>query len=271
MRAVLVSRSIVLPQNIAPLKLPVWRTVGACYAFVGGNLMQLLRISWLPLLAMLPVFVLANWLASPSQAPAGQNQSGPAGEIAAFLAGATQLPFLASIAVAWHRLVLREERIVDWRYLRLDSVVWQYAGVCLVLNLLLLVPSLNAAMRGDPRLAGPAALAGFAILFFVLPRASLMLPAIALYRDLSPTEAWRASRANTWRLALASMLCLLPPLFLVGLAIMYAERSFGVPKLIATPVASAVVTLAMTVSITLLSLAFDLFIRQRDPRKFKPA
>ena len=126
-------------------------------------------------------------------------------------------------------------------------------------------------MRGDPRLAGPAALAGFAILFFVLPRASLMLPAIALYRDLSPTEAWRATRGNTWRLALASMLCLLPPPLLVGLAIMYAERSLSIPKLITTPVASAIVTLAMTVSMTLLSLAFDLFIRQRNPRKFKPA
>ena len=266
----LVSRNIVLPQNIAVLKLPVWRTVGRCYAFVGRNLMQLVRIGWLPLLAMLPVFALANWLVSPWQVPAGQ---GPrlAGEVAAFAAGATQLPFLASIAVAWHRLVLRDERMVDWRYLRLDGVVWQYAGVCLVLNLLLLLPSLNAALRGDPRLTGPAALAGFAILFFVLPRASLMLPAVALYKDLSPTEAWRASRSNTWRLALASMLCVLPPLLLAGLAIMYAERGLGVPKSMVTPVASAVVALAMTVSVTLLSLAFDLLVRQRDPRKFGPA
>jgi hypothetical protein len=266
-----ISRNIVLPQNITTVKLPVWRTVGACYAFVAHNPIQLLRISWLALLMLLPVSALALWLVSPWQAPTGQGPAGFTSEILRFLAGAAQLPFIASIAVAWHRLVLREERIADWRYLRFDSVVWQYAGVCLLLNLLLLVPTLNAALRGDPKLTGPAALVGSAILFLVLPRASLMLPAIALGRDLSPTEAWRASRGNTWRLALATMLCLLPLLLLIGLAVIHAERSFGAARMIVTPVASALVALATTISVTLLSLAFDFFFRQRDPRKFAPA
>jgi hypothetical protein len=36
------------------------------------------------------------------------------------------LPFLASIAVGWRQLVLREERVTQPAYLRLDGVVWRY-------------------------------------------------------------------------------------------------------------------------------------------------
>ena len=50
------------------------------------------------------------------------------------------LPFLASIAVAWHRLVLREERVTKPAYLRLDGTVWRYV-LYAVAFLLLEVPT----------------------------------------------------------------------------------------------------------------------------------
>ena len=65
------SRRIQLPQNIAYGKFPVWQMVGASYAFTAKNFPQLIRIAWLPILMMLPVFALATWLASPWQPPAG--------------------------------------------------------------------------------------------------------------------------------------------------------------------------------------------------------
>ena len=49
-------------------------------------------------------------------------------EIAAALPTPVDLPFLASIAVAWHRLVLRGERVTQGVYVRLDGAVWRYAG-----------------------------------------------------------------------------------------------------------------------------------------------
>lgn len=253
-----------LQRNIASLKLPVWQTVGACYAFVGSHAKQLLRISWLPLLILLLVSALTNWLVSPWLLPAGERPVGFAAQLLRFLSGAIQLPFLASIAVAWHRLVLRQEAIETWFYLRFDSVVWQYTSICFLLNLASLAPV------GNPKTAALATLTSFVILFFILPRVSLMLPAIALERDLPLTEAWRATRANTWRLGLAMMLCVFPPLLLVGAAIVLAERTLNIPKLFVASAACALVALGMTVSVTLLSFAFDLFIRQRDPGKFMP-
>ena len=85
------------PSPTSPPKLPFWRTVGACYATVFGNLGQLLRISWLWLLIMLPVYAVAQWLTSPAQG----SEMGDL--LLGMLPSVLELPALASIAVAWHR------------------------------------------------------------------------------------------------------------------------------------------------------------------------
>ena len=59
----------------------------------------------------------------------------------------------------------------------------------------------------------------------------------------------------------------MPLFFLLALAVIYLERTWHFPKLIVTPVASAVGALAVMVSITLLSLSFDFFIRRGDTRR----
>src|SRR5262245_16201153 len=98
------SRRIQLPQNIALRKLPVWQIVGASYAFTAKNFAQLIRMAWLPIVMMLPVFVLVTWLVSPWQPPAGQLSKDLTTQLMTALPGWVELPFLASIAVAWHRL-----------------------------------------------------------------------------------------------------------------------------------------------------------------------
>jgi hypothetical protein len=260
------SRRIQLPLNIVSRKLPVWQLVGESYAFTANNFPQLIRIAWLPILMMLPVFVLATWLVSPWQPQAGQLSKDLTSQFVTALPGLVQLPFLASIAVAWHRLVLRQETVPGWLYARFDATVWRYAGFGLLLNLLAYLPTIvyGGESSGQKLLAS---LTTLAFVLFLLPRIALSLPAIALQRELDPWESWRATNRNTLRLGFAGILSLWPLLVPIGLAVMHLERTWDIPKLITTPIASVVGTLATMVSITLLSMAFDFFIRRGDTRR----
>jgi hypothetical protein len=142
-----------------------------------------------------------------------------------------ELPFLASIAVAWHRLILRQERISASAYLRLDTSVWLYALCSLGFLVLTIGPLLCALDFALQRYGAPpddAAIPALAIVLslmalalvaaiFLLPRLSLVLPALALGERLSPWDAWLATRGNALRLALASCLCMVPALLLIML------------------------------------------------------
>ena len=254
------SRKIQLPQNIASRKLPVWQMVGASYAFTAKNFPQLIRIAWLPIVMMLPVFALATWLVAPWQPPAGQLSKDLTTEFMTALPGLVQLPFLASIAVAWHRLVLRQETVPGWFYARFDVIVWRYAAFGLFLNLLTYLPMIYSGDSPGRKLL--SSLATLTFVFFLLPRIALSLPAIALGRDLDPWDSWRATAGNTLRLGFADVLALLPPLLPIGWAVMYLERTWHLPRPIIVPLASPLAALAVMVSITLLSLSFDFFIRR---------
>jgi hypothetical protein len=222
----------------APRKLPVWQTVGACYATVARNLGQLVRISWLWLLIMLPVYAAQHLL--DREVSEREGVAGALIDVAALVAMLAaiviELLFLASIAVAWHRLILRQQRVTAPAYLRLDRTVWLYLIYSLLLTLLVLVPvavslaliglsEVAARVVGDlvvslglSLLGGSVVLLGsILLLLLVVPRLSLVLPAVALEQELSLREAWRASRTNALRLALATGLCMLPAVFLLML------------------------------------------------------
>jgi hypothetical protein len=162
-----------------------------------------------------------------------------------------ELPFLASIAVAWHRLVLRHERVSAPVYLRLDAFVWRYVLYSLGFLAVIVAPVLCAmaliepldqldpetlllqalasrtAPTADPAVSVMtpvyaiiiAAVVGLAltmaIAIFLLPRLSIVLPTLALGERLSMWAAWRVTRGNALRLASANCLCMLPALFLI--------------------------------------------------------
>jgi hypothetical protein len=133
------------------------------------------------------------------------------------------LPALASVAVAWHRLLLRGEHPGPGLYLRLDSVVAGYAILAFWIAVITLGPGYVSRMFQiitgiSATTAGVAALvvqslAGVAsiIAFFIVARLSLALPGIALGRDdVTLGTAWRISKRNTWRMFWAYFLCILP-------------------------------------------------------------
>jgi len=216
-----------------PPKLPVWQTVRASYAIVARNLGQLVRICWLWVLIMVPAYAALDWL---EETWRGESDASPTylwmREIAAVLSGPLDLPFLASIAVAWHRLVLRGERVTQPAYLRLDGVVWRYVlysfaflllergtAICVLLAQNLAIGADFFARLLIELLAVPtaAAAAAMAIGLLVLPRLSLVMPAIAVGQRLSLREAWRITRGNTLRLGVATALCMLPAVTLAML------------------------------------------------------
>jgi hypothetical protein len=257
---------VTLPSSpTRPSKLPFWRTVGACYATVFGNFGQLLRISWLWLLVMLPVYAFAEWLDARSQG----DQIGDF--LLSMLPSVLELPALASIAVAWHRHVLLQERVQGLVYLRLDRVVWWYAMILLACIVVTVGPFLLGMLAVLPDNAGnPGSVlaivavfagiaAGLGIGMFVLPRLSLVLPAGALGERLTLGEAWRATRGNTWRLAWASMLCGLPPLIPAAALLWLIEGSTLAVSIIGRTVYSLAYVLIVTIAVTLLSLAYRHF------------
>jgi hypothetical protein len=299
----------------AQRKLPVWTTVGACYATVARNLGQLVRIGWLWFLIMLPVYAAQHWL--DREELGAEGVLGAVIEAAALVAMLAAIVveslFLASIAVAWHRLILRQERVTAPAYLRLDRTVWLYLIYSLLLTLLVLAPvavslglvglsDVVVRVAGDfvvalglSLLGGSVVLLGsILVVVFVLPRLSLVLPAVALQQEPSLREAWRASRSNTLRLALATGLCMLPAVLLLALPSLFGlllrlpwlldfswERIVGL-MWVTTPIrlflhwvlnslgyavfsslASAVLAIF---AVTLLSLAYRFFLAPREER-----
>ncbi len=86
--------------------------------------------------------------------------------------------------------------------------------------------ALNLAIEADPTtrilidevLAAPAATGvTMAIGLLVLPRLSLVMPALALGERLSLRRAWRITQGNTLRLGMATALCMLPAVTLAML------------------------------------------------------
>ena len=104
---------------------------------------------------------------------------------------------VCSMAVSWHRFILRDEMSHG---LRLDGNVLRYAGNTLLIMLAMLVPSLLflVAVLGAPATA-VIGLPALVLLGGAVTRLSIKLPAVALgNRDFTFGNAWRVSEGNFW-------------------------------------------------------------------------
>lgn len=105
---------------------------------------------------------------------------------------------VCSIAVSWHRFILRDESAAG---LRIDGDVFRYAGNTLLIMLAMLVPGLIflTILMLAP---GPGAILGLPIIIAAggaVTRASIKLPAVALgNKDFRFRDAWAASEGNFW-------------------------------------------------------------------------
>ncbi len=147
-----------------------------------------------------------------------------------------RLPALASTAVAWHRLLLRDEHPGPGIYLRLDSIVVGYAILAFWIGVITLTPGYVIRMfdivTGTGAAAGNVAVAVIQIVtglieivaglisiiaFFIGARLSLALPGLALGRDnVGFGAAWEVSKRNTWRMFWAYFFCIFPGAAIIG-------------------------------------------------------
>jgi hypothetical protein len=113
-----------------------------------------------------------------------------------------------------------------------------------------------------------------AVALLVVPRLSLVLPVVALGEPLSLRQAWRITRGNTLRLALATVLCILPGLLPSLPAFWWAwtgatdNRAFYVAGELIGSVGYAVFAIF---AVTLLSLTYRFFSEGRDGGPSPPA
>jgi lipoprotein NlpI len=128
------------------------------------------------------------------------------------------LPALASVAVAWHRLLLRDEDSGPGVYLRLDRIVAGYAILAFWIGVITLAPicvyemfQIVTGTSAARDMATLIALLLALIAFLIAARLSLALPGIALGRDdVTLRTAWRVSKGNTWRMFWAYFFCIVP-------------------------------------------------------------
>jgi hypothetical protein len=253
-------------------KLPVWPTVRASYAIVLRNFGQLVRISWLWLLILLLINMAMHWLDWSSSPEAGG--TGTMVTAIVSLAGLIYLPALASVEVAWHRLILLGERVEGACYLRLDRIVWRYALAIAALSVPILAPLLLVGIfvayyslppQDIDLQSSPVVVGGFgvgAIAAVLVQRISTVLPSIALGESLSLMNAWRAARGNTTPLLYAHAFCGLP-LFMMALALMLADISSAETYVLVLTAASIMPLLLVPPWVALWSLLYRHFILQR--------
>jgi hypothetical protein len=270
--------------SAAPTKLPVWRTVGQAYAIWAGNLPELFRIAWLWLLIMVPIAAFLMWWQVPQildmmqTVRAGRPDPNPSFTVVTqALNTLIMLPIVSSIAVAWHRLLLRDEHVYG-PYLRFDGLVVGYALLFFLIGLLPAVPQylgqIYLAMT-QPRGASEINLVGAALSFlgsiasivawFCSCRLFVVLPARALGRnDIAFGDAWAGTRHNTWRLFWGHILCILPMIMLSSVLAFWLL--FSAPSRGATTIVWTILTLFWAlfgmVGVGFLSLAYRHFLER---------
>ncbi len=269
----------------AKKKLPLWKTVGRAYWAFFANPIQILKSSWLWVIAIFAISFVYEWVAWPWSSPIDARilvedpNMTPATTIETILWWAHGLLgellntfFLSSLAVAWHRLILSGETIHHMYYSRLDRVVCAYAFVAIIILIFSYLPFLGFFLSPGPEdvheewlLWLLAATVGTVVVFVVLARITVYLPAVALQRNkVSLGTVWRTTRGNSWRLFFGAFLCTLPfILAMIGLALlMTGETRFDQSWLIATSSAVNAITLFPTVSF--FSYAFQYFFAEAE-------
>jgi hypothetical protein len=238
------------------------------------------------MLLMAPVFAFLTWWQAPhamellQAAHGGQpfvDPNPPLTLLTQIVGKLVVLPALASIAVAWHRLLLRDEHPGAGVYLRLDGVVAGYAVLAFWVGLITVAPSYVSSMfqivtgtsatARDALASGVQFLAGVGTItaFFVVARLSLVLPGKALERDdVTFGAAWRVSKGNTWRMLWAYFFCILPLMVLGGGETYWLFQSdHGRAALTLVPLVPSLLAIPLgMISVGMLSLSYRHFFER---------
>lgn len=274
-------------------KIPVFHTVKQAYSAAFTNLPTLIRIVWLWVVVMLPVWAIFNWLTWPWIDAAGLAGNVDAAQKSVpdttglltqkgimLVCYMLQLPFVSSVAVAWHRFVINGETISTSSYFRFDGLVWRYGLATLLLFFIVQVasaPMLIAAFFAQSN-ANLLALSAFLTLVLVyvavlsIARLSVILPATALERqEISLASVWQTTKGNSWRMFFGLLLCAAPMCIVMPAITSYALSGSQLNYAIGTALSGLVGSVFIMVHVGFLSFAYRYFYvsdRQTQPMSF---
>jgi hypothetical protein len=256
--------------------LPIWPTVSAAFASVPANWLAAIRIFW-AWGAILFVFHAARWLIVLDVV----ERSFSTFFILVLLHTVIGALAFASMAVAWHRLMLLGERppaihlrVNGWvlRYIRRFLLIALVAVPIQLLCALLLLPVLSSLPFPSPGLppsAGRLLAMNLMGLFISLPaiavtiRLSVSLPAIAIGRTMTLEETWGLTRGNALELCGGTLLLYVPS-YAMGMGVVLLPLMQG-GSLLAILSIVAVGALSTVAAISFLSLSYRFLIATALP------
>ncbi len=258
-------------------KLPVTLALSHVLRSTRSNIGFAWFISWPWMLVLLPVDLAASVIARPASGAPDQMTATAA--VASLLVGLLSMFAFSSIAVNWHRYILRDERPHGAARLRADNTVWRYFGNTLLIIAIvglcfLPVAFLTAAAifylgNAGLAIAVPLYLAALLVSLSSFYRLSVKLPAIALERrDYGLRNAWEDTRGNHWQLVGVALnffllvLGLALIIFLAGAA--GGATSLGILSVFVVGIQLLVNWFGTIVAVTLLTSLYGFFAEKRD-------
>lgn len=244
-------------------KLPPSRAIAHAFNSVLNYRKEALRVGsfWIPLLFAIGLVraVLDN--------PDPERTSFDAVDGLEVLSTAVGLVAFSSMAVNWHRFILRDEHGSPWR---IDNLVLRYAG-----NSLLVI-----AMVGIPLLLGVAIAAYVPVTSILMLPLSLLagtvvtalsikLPAVALGRtDFSFAMAWESCKDNIWQIFAVFLLnagVVLGLLLVIVLAMVGAQSISPILAKLVGLIADAAMALFLALfNASVFTSLYGFFVERRD-------
>jgi hypothetical protein len=215
-----------------------------------------------------PIMLVAGLIEFYSGAPDPASQEMTPQAFVQLVAGIVSIIAVCSMAVSWHRFILRDEPAAG---LRLDGNVFRYAGNTLLIMLAMLVPAmvfLIFAMAASP----VAAVLGIPLVVLAggaVTRASIKLPAVALGDNaFTFRDAWKASEGNFWPCAgvfLLNAAILLAILVVLTVVAGFLEQISATLTLLFQVVAVALLQLFYSIfNTSIFTSLYGFFVERRD-------
>jgi hypothetical protein len=265
--------------------LPVLDAFGHAVRSTISNIRFAFYVSWPWVVIMLPVNIGSNlYLLSHHEPTSPALEADVA--VVSFAATLLGLLSFASIAVNWHRYVLRDEVPSGFQRLRFDNLVWRYfgnliliglaaIGISLPINITLAIAvGIAESMAGhvDPILVVVLVLAFIANLVFAFVssyRFGVKLPGVALGRtDYGIGDAWRDTAGNFWKflgLVTLFVLCVgFASLVLFGLDLILSAGGGALGTALGISIQVVVSWIVQILGVTLLTSLYGFFVENRD-------
>lgn len=185
------------------------------------------------------------------------------------LSAAVGLAAFCSIAVNWHRYILKDE--LGGQPLRLDGLVWRYLGNSLLVVLIAVSPVvlLGLALVFLPPVASVLLVPAAIVAGTFAMTLSIKLPAVALGRtDFGFRDALNATKDNFWQLMgvllINGTIALFTGFVLLSIASAFMAISFTLGAAVGLSLSLVFNVFYTLFSVSVLSSLYGFFVEKRD-------